>query len=498
MKKINLLLIGFGLHSQKIYFPICEHFSCSMGFRLTAFIDLEEKEQDIKNYLSNKNISPLSIYVSLDQKTYDALHPDIELQLNELVDKHEINAVIIATEPLVHIMYAKWALSKNLSILMDKPVSTHIGISVNMDSAKKLITDYDELCDLYKQSIKRNPDIVFSLVAQRRYQTSFSLMKGYIKSCFEKTNCPITNVQAFNSDGQWRMPSEIVDQLYHPYMQGYGKCSHSGYHYYDIIPFLLGAGLGNDKYYDNVDVFTTFTRPLDFLEQLTLKDYENIFGKELFWKHNKYDEQQLSLLMKDFGEIDAFSNISFKKGDKVLTVASINLAHNGFAARDWVTAEGRDLYQGNGRVGHESYVLQQGPFQTIHFHSYKSKENCEENNMNSCDVGGKEHVEIYVFKNHKIIGGKPVEKFTIKDIVRMEGDNLGLSRKAKTKSFIEFIKALKKEIKREDMISEFMDQAPAVILTSAIYQSAVAQRNGINPLINLPINLKNKKYKYDK
>jgi hypothetical protein len=190
--------------------------------------------------------------------------------------------------------------------------------------------------------------------------------------------------------------------------------------------------------------------------------------------------------MKNYGEIDAFSNICFKKSDKVITIVSINLAHNGFSTRDWVTAASRDLYQGNGRVGHEVHILQQGPFQTLHFHSYKSKENVDEPNQ----VGGKQHLEIFIFKNHKMIGGQPVTRITINDLIEMEGGDRGLLGKAKAKVFVEYIKAIRGYIPRTSVISEFIKQEHAVILTSGIYQSMIAQIRSKNPLINLKIHLK--------
>jgi hypothetical protein len=485
MNTVNLLLIGLGPHSKRIYFPLIEAFSCQ-GVKLIAFVDLKEKQEDIISYLSEKSIKPIPVYIYPHQQTYHKLHPEIELKLNRLVRDHKIKGIIIASEPLVHIMYAKWALSQGLSVLMDKPISTHFNISTDSAAAKQLLGDYHDLKLLYEHAIRKNPSVIFSVMAQRRYQTSFNLLRHHISDCFAKTNCPITNVHTFHSDGQWRMPTEIVEQLYHPYMQGYGKCSHSGYHYYDIIPFLLQGALGGDKYYDNVDIFTTVTRPLDFLEQLSLKDYERLFGRNLFGKHNKYTENELSELMKNYGEIDAFSNICFKKSDKVITIVSINLAHNGFSTRDWVTAASRDLYQGNGRVGHEVHILQQGPFQTLHFHSYKSKENVDEPNQ----VGGKQHLEIFIFKNHKMIGGQPVTRITINDLIEMEGGDRGLLGKAKAKVFVEYIKAIRGYIPRTSVISEFIKQEHAVILTSGIYQSMIAQIRSKNPLINLKIHLK--------
>lgn len=496
MKK-RIMLIGFGPHSKRIYYPLIEKFSNMMNIELTTAVDLESKKGDILKYLKNKKFQPELIFIKPQQQTYDKLNPDLEKQLNEIVKNKKIEGVIIAAEPLVHVMYAKWALKNNLFVLMDKPVSTYKNISTDMKLAKQLIKDFKDLADLYKKAREKNPNLTFSLMAQRRFHPAFQKMKELIRDCFDKTKCPITSVQTFHCDGQWRMPTEIVQQLYHPYMQGYGKCSHSGYHFFDIVPFLLEAGLGENKYYDNIDVFTNFVRPLDFMEQFTLNDYERMFGKKNFQNNNSYSQEQLNYLMKGFGEVDAFSNICFKKGNKVMTVCSLNLAHNGFARRHWVTAKGKDLYKGNGRVRHEFHILEQGPFQAIHYHSYQSKEVDPKLKTNLYEVGGEYHLEIYVFRNTKMIGGKAVERFTIKDlnINIMEGKSRGHQEDARGKGFIEFIESLHGQRNSENMISDFLTHKAAVLITSGIYQSATAQIAGKNPKINLKFNMKGKSKK---
>ncbi|MFH1064322.1 MAG: Gfo/Idh/MocA family oxidoreductase, partial [Candidatus Woesearchaeota archaeon] len=293
----NILLIGFGPHAKRIYFPLIQKFSKEKRFRIVLGVDLQSKKEDIERYLKEKGASVDLLLISPEEQTHDKIHPKIETELDNAVKERSIDGVIIATEPLVHMMYARWALNRGLSILMDKPISTYENISTDMDRAKQLIADFEELETSYLRAKKKRPRITFSLMSQRRFHPAFQKMKQTIKECFEKTNCPITSIQTFHCDGQWRMPTEIVQQLYHPYMQGYGKCSHSGYHFFDIVPFLLEAGLSKEKHYDNVDLYTNFVRPLDFMEQISLKDYEKLFGKKNFQQNNMYNQHQLDTLM---------------------------------------------------------------------------------------------------------------------------------------------------------------------------------------------------------
>ena len=485
MNRINMLLIGLGPHAKRIYFPLLEECHNKLGINLSGLIDLESQRDKTEDYLRDKTNQPKLLFVTEEEMSYDVLHPNVERQLNQLVKSEAISAVIIATEPLTHVMYAKWALKSNLSILMDKPVSTYQNVSTTSPLAARMLLDYEILQTLYEKAILANPAICFSMMAQRRYQTSFKIIRNLISECFAKTNCPVTNIQTFHSDGQWRMPSEMVDQLYHPYMQGYGVCSHSGYHYFDIIPFLMEAGLNPEREINNVDIFSNFVRPKDLLEQFSFDDYESLFGPDNWLKTNKYSRAEFDSLSGNFGEVDSFSNLLFKHNYKAITVASINLCHNGFSDRHWITAHGKDLYHGNGRVGHETHILQQGPFQTIHFHSYKSKNNTNRPR----DVGGKEHLELYVFRNARMIGGDPVEIITLDDILEREGSPLGIAGKAKGKAFLDFIAALQGKKTRSEVVSEFQNAKAAVTIASGIYQSAAARMTGENPLINLPFSL---------
>ncbi|MGL4487154.1 MAG: Gfo/Idh/MocA family oxidoreductase [Yersinia sp. (in: enterobacteria)] len=480
---VNLLLIGFGPHAKRIYYPLAVDAIDDPTLNLCAAIDFVSSKKDIEGYLFGKALQPALFLINDVDNSEQALSPEVEKTLNHIVAQYGINGVIIATEPLGHLQYATWALAAGLSILMDKPISTYEGISTSILKSLKIADDYHSLNALYQKKQQENPLLVFSLMAQRRYQTSFNFIKSRIAECFSMTHCPVTNVQTFHSDGQWRMPSEIAEQHYHSYNQGYGKCSHSGYHYFDIVPFVLESGFGEGKMFDNIEVFSTAIRPNDILSQFTLDDYRSLFGQREFDESNFYDENQLSLLFDTFGEVDCSSSIRFKQEERTLTLASINLCHNGYSQRNWVTAAGRDLYKGNGRVSHESHIFQQGPFQSIHFHSYKSDESPVFGHENTHQIGTKEHLEIYIFRNHKMLGGKHIEIVNIDDLIAMEGGRNGLKGKSKAKAFYEFVAGMRGEIAAADLVSDFSKHEVGATLTSAIYQSICHGYHQLNPLV---------------
>lgn len=485
IEKLNILVIGLGPHSQRIYLPILKNEQSRTVEKIIG-IDLSAKEKDIKNYLASKNYTDIETFFLTDEQAKtDTLHPEVNTLLNRVVHDNRISGIIIATEPMAHLVYAKWAINKGISVLMDKPISTKADISSNINNAKGVLDDFQELLNLYQRSKDKHPQLLFSLMAQRRYHPAFKKIKELISEVATTTGCPVTSIQSFHSDGQWRLPNEIIDYNYHSYNQGYGKVSHSGYHSLDIVPWLLEAGEMEGKKIDNVDIFSNFLRPLDFLKQIKLDDYRRIFPR--FDEYNKYSLSQIEAKVLTYGEIDAFNSFAFKSGKQIITLGSVNLIHNGFSQRGWLDSTSKDLYKGNGRIRHESHIVEQGPFQAIHYHSYQSEEILNDNTAHS-DIGGEYHLDIYVFRNNKLFPQwKSYEKISIKDLgVRvLEGNSRGHQEDARRNCVLEFIDFIQKPKPSNLLISELTDHSRGTALLSGIYQSSVKRSQGFNPLINM-------------
>lgn len=481
---LNLLLIGLGPHAKRIYYPVSATNGPNNNFQIVHAVDLRAKEDDISSYLKINGYPQIEVsFLEESQKTFDKLNPDVVKMLDKIVAKKKITGVIISTEPLAHVCYAEWALSRNLSVLMDKPISTRENVSNNLESVEGILIDYKRLEKAYIKAKSKNSKIVFSLMAQRRFHPAFIKIKQLIKEVYDKTNCPITSIQSFHSDGQWRMPSEIADQIYHPYCQGYGKCSHSGYHSIDIAPWLLEATESDDKKINNVDVYSNFLYPNDFLKQLSLDDYKRLFPD--FDKWNKYSQKELIKKYTKYGEIDAFLSFTFKHDKETISLGNTNLVHNGFAQRNWPTADGRDLYKGNGRVRHESHYIEQGPFQAISYISYQGKE-VDPNNLDGIyDVGGEYHLDIHIFRNQKMFPEwKNYEKITVRDLGSniMEGKSRGHQEDARRNCILEFVSAVQKGT---PISSDFLDHKRSTMLFYGAYKSAVLKKMHKNPVVNL-------------
>ena len=475
------MIIGAGYHARRIYLPFL--MSDQDNTALMCGVDIESQKSVIEGYLKEKGYElPMYYTDDLDQ---DKISVGLENLLNELVIKYEIDSVIISTEPLMHYKYAKWALDSNLDVLMDKPITAERGVSTDIKKANKIKDDFDALVSLYKYKKQKGLVSAFSLMSQRRFHPAYTFMKDAVEEVFKRTRCPITSIQISHSDGQWRFPTEIIEQDYHPYNQGYGKLSHSGYHSLDIVSWLVGITSKGEKKIDNVDVYSSFVRPVDFLSQLPLDDYRKFFPD--FNTYNKYEDEEFCKLAKNYGEIDSFSTLAFKKGEKTLCLGSVNLIHNGFSQRNWVSAKGRDLYKGNGRIRQESYFIEQGPFQSIAFISYQSREIDIKNSHKSYDFGDEWHLDIHVFRNSTMFSDwKAHEVYSIKDLNNeyMTGYSRGHQEDARVACIIDFCESIKN---RRETKSDLTTHRNGTYLLSAMYESEIRKLKKQNPLVNIKV-----------
>jgi predicted dehydrogenase len=487
MKKVNTLLIGVGYHAKRIYLP---YIKSGVYCNLVACWDLPSQQKKIEGFLEEIGIAVPCYYTEHDSVS-DTLNKQDLGRLNGIVKKHGIEAVIISTEPLAHLKYAKWALDSNLHILLDKPISTEIDVSVNVRKARKLFKDYLSLAELYIKKSKKQ-DLVFSIQAQRRFHAGFQAVREKIIEIAKISDCPVTFIQTFHSDGQWTFPNEFIDQTYHPYNQGYGKMSHSGFHSLDIAIWLIEASLKSDKKWDNFRLGTTFVRPSDILAQFSKKDYLQLFP-DMKWDRNITQE-----IKKVTGEVDAFTQISFLDGKNIITSVNCNSLHNSFSRRGWFNSAGRDLYKGNGRVRQESYIIEQGPFQSIIINSLQSEE-IQKGGLRPYEVGGEYHFDIHVFRNKSIF--PELETYEYLNLQSLHPvDDLGYSRghqeDARRNCIDDFYRSILKRVPPEKQGSNILYHGLTAQILSSIYVSAAKQYNGKSGIVSGKIKFRfnNKSY----
>ena len=319
-KKSNIILIGCGPHARRVYLPALHRIS---NIKLELIIDLESQGSEV--HKAAKKFEQTELW--LIQPFTDVMPAELAKRLSNFVREKEISGVIIATEPLVHKAYAEWALQNGLNILMDKPITTRVNAISDLSNAEGILDDYFILLEKYKK-LQFEKETVFMINSHRRFHKGFQFVIDKIREVGEKTNCPITFVQAYHSDGQWRLPNEIVTQGYHPYCSGYGKASHSGYHIFDTIYQFYKAANVHEKFADTMEIVSSLIQPNGFFTQFNENDYLNIFGEE-YNLVNQLNDEELKQKCSDFGEIDLSSIITLKKDEEAIANFNVNLIKDG-------------------------------------------------------------------------------------------------------------------------------------------------------------------------
>jgi hypothetical protein len=180
---------------------------------------------------------------------------------------------------------------------------------------------------------------------------------------------------------------------------------HSGYHFIDLMQYLVSINLQlKEKQPDTINVFNQILRPLDHYEVFNKSDYEKLLGPgDYTLPSNMHGEEDF----KTYGELDSYSQLQFLRNGKSVTTVQLSLMQSGFSQRAWAELP-KDTYKSNGRIRHESVNIHVGPLYNIQVHSYQAAQIKEEFAQEET-IGGKDHFDIYIFKNSNLIGGKPFE-----------------------------------------------------------------------------------------
>ena len=426
----KIVLVGLGPHAKRIYINLFKKYKIN----LELLVDLKSQKENIQEYFKNNNFKNTELFLIDDSyKDLTTLPISVSNNLKKIIKSKNIKYAIISTEPKAHFMYAKFFLENDINILLDKPITAPINCNNDVNQARKIKEEYDELCKLYK--LKKNK-INFMIQCQRRFHEGFIFVKNLLKETIIKYNIPITYIDIYHSDGMWVMPSEYLSRENHPYKYGYGKLFHSGYHFIDLLTWILEINnLTKNKTINNAEMFCSTFNPIDALNVINNEDYKNIFMTDKFEKTFENYENNL----KNYGELDFHSIINFKSNDKIITNCTLNLMQSGFSRRSWYTLP-KDIYKGNGRVRHERLNIHVGPLLNIQIHSYQAYEISDKEKTLNNDIGSIEHFEIYIFRNSKIIGGKPFEKINIANLSEKDKEYFyGYNEKARENCFISFL-----------------------------------------------------------
>lgn len=428
----NVMLIGLGLHAKRIYFHCFNKFSV----KPKVVVELESREKESRKYLDSNGYEETKICLIPDEeKDLEELSQNTKKVLKEVILNNSIKYAIISTEPKAHFAYSNFLLDMKINILIDKPITAPIDVCTNEKMARKIEYQYNILADKYRE-LKNIENLTFKIQCQRRFHDGYIYVKNMLRDVIKEYNVPITYMDIYHSDGTWSMPDEFLKRENHPYKYGYGKLLHSGYHFIDLMCWLLEVNNETKgKQIDNAKMYVSSNQPKDYFNIFHNEDYEKILKTSRFEKILDNPET-----VAKCGEIDCHSIISFYQKNNLITTCSVNLLQSGFSRRAWHELP-EDTYKSNGRVRHERININVGPLMNIQIHSYQAYEIKDMDKLENSAVGSVEHFDIYIFRNSELIGGEIFEKLDVEDICNKYGSEnfLGHNEESREKCFMSFM-----------------------------------------------------------
>ncbi len=474
----RLLLIGVGPHARNFYFPALARKPFCREMRIVAAVDLEEEQESVAGFLQSR--APYCKSYFVPGSVNGRMPQGLAARLNAIVEKDRIDGGIIATDPLSHKQYVIWAIFQHLHVLLDKPVTTRVDARLDESAARGIRDDYEEILESYRSACCEKPACLL-LCVHRRYHPLINYGLDIVRMVSSQTGCPVTNIHCYHSDGQWRLPSEMVTQKHHSYFDGHGKVSHSGFHFIDLLTRIWEAGSVAGKEADSVDVASAVVTPQGLLRQMGHEDYVRHFGGA-YEEACAWPDTDLDTKFVRFGEIDAEVQIRFLREGVPIGLGNLSLLHNGYSRRSWIEP-GADLYKGNGRVKHEQHRVHIGPFLSLQLHSCQSKDRHDTCGTEDHELGGNNHFEMWVFRNTDMIGGEAVERITMGDIRKADAFSGGRLHIDQVKEGVlkDFADVLHGRIQPESLKSGIASHDMGVAMMSAIYCSAARDLAG-NPI----------------
>ena len=477
----RLLLVGVGPHARRFYLPTIAALGPARGIQFVAAVELHQQKEPATRAIADAGLDAELLTVS---PFSEAMPDEAAARLDELIARLDIGAVIISTDPLSHGAYAQWAIERQLHVLLDKPISSRRDAVSDLAQARGIEDDYHLLARAYRDLLRREAR-AFIVCAHRRYHPGIQAVVERIEAVSRQTGCPVTAIHSHHSDGQWRLPNEMVTQKHHSYCEGHGKASHSGHHFFDCVYRFQRAGQAAGKAPDQMQVFASFVQPHGHLRQLTERDYERLFGPE-YLDVRTLTDAELDPLLSTYGELDISAVLTFRAQGVPVCLGSLELLHNGFSRRSWVHP-GEDLYKGNGRVKHEHHRVHVGPFMAIHVDSYQAKDKHERSDEEDLLPGGNNHYDLRVFNNTDMLPGtEAVEQMSLTDLGRFKEDRLHIEV-VKEGAVREFFACLTGALAPTAVRSSLLDHRVPVQILSGVYRSHVQALMGQEPTVTFDL-----------
>lgn len=451
---MNVLFIGFGPHTRRIQFPYCVRRAADLQINNFVVLDLILNCEFVKKELEKYKDDGIIV-----SQYYTDSYIDKTL-LGKIIKKHNIDHVILGTDPEHHFKYLDFLIKKSLNILMDKPIVAVEGSASQRIAARAIHRSFEKLNGVYRS----HPDSHVTVLSQRRYHPGYNKIQQDIIENYNKTGVVPHYFYLLHSDGQFRFLEEIDQISYHGFNHGYGKISHSGYHFIDTLYVYMKYFLKSNEI-DGYSVDCHHLSPYDYSQQIDSTSVSKIFNKDV--EHYAASAT---------GEVDAYVTIQFKKGDRLVSSARIDMLHSGFSDRISFEPNKSNLYKGNGRIRHEKQIVLQGPIYAAYIDSLQSKQidlSLEERVLS--DIGGEHHFDLTRF-NHSLNGKKIIDKTNITEIMKItnHGFSRGHQEEARYYCLDDFFNSTAKRTRSK--ISDLSDHYFSSLMMSRIYEALVTNK----------------------
>lgn len=467
------VVVGLGPHAKRIYMPLFRKF----GFEPRLVIELESKRPGVFQYITTHRTSCHTYFIPDEYRDVGVLPEDIADGLRRELSSLGVTHAIISTEPKAHLAFLRFFLAEGISVLVDKPITAPVGPITSIHKARAIESEYGELIGRYRSVKYRG--VTCEVQCQRRYHRGYAYVKELLEQCVASFGVPVTSLDVYHCDGTWNMPGEFLSRENHPYKYGYGKLLHSGYHFIDLVSWLLQVNEQlPTKHADNVQLYAAAVRPYDFLSVIDNDDYARLFPSH---RHAGLLSNLSTSDLEQMGELDCYSVMQFRKGSSTMTTCTLNLLQTGYSRRAWMDLP-EDTYKGNGRVRHERMNVHVGPLMNIQIHSYQSKEIKDRDASEAGEEGSVEHFDISIFRNIGIIGGEPYRHVQLHHLDSPDGTTtlIGHNERARERCFVSFLR-------NESRQSDLCDHRLSIKLLSRTYESLCHREAGRSPVITFGI-----------
>lgn len=440
-RKVRLAIFGIGMHFQETYTTALKRKEVNSLVDVVWVADLANKKDLVQERCKIAGQNPL--FVGVDTFIGNALPMPLKKQLDAMLVEHPVDAVLVSTTPEQHRAYTAWALRHELDVLLDKPITTRPAAAHNVRQALGILDDWDAMHALSTQKNR-----LLMVNSHRRFHPAYYKVSELLEEVATKYGFGVTSLSSFNSDGQWRMPNELVEIDYHGFNTGNGALSHFGYHYLDLASTWYRKGTPADRRADTAAINSSFSLADNYAQQITAADAKRVLSLK-GEPDPQPDSKEIIKALKTFGEMDAFGSIEMLKENVMTGHITMQMVHSGFSQRAW-TKPAHNLYKENGRVRWENHLIQQGPLHAIEIRSFQAVQPSHFDpgeGLPRWELGGSDQLEINIFRN-KLIGGKPLETINVTDLLTAipEKDVLHEDTKAKTLQLFISIVAKRKDI----------------------------------------------------